>query len=384
MRILFVTGIFPPDIGGPATYVPLMAKALSKRGHEVQVLTTSEPADLRNDDSGFPFPVVRINRRLPLWRRTVAFTRAIVYHGREADVIYANGMHLEAVLANIFVRKPLVMKIVGDEAWERATRKGWTQDNFEDFQSKRQKLPAELNKRLRSWTVRRANKVIVPSEYLKRYVTGWGVAENRCMVIYNAAQFEEQNEVSSATQNRPAAEKVTRLITVGRLVPWKHVDLILAAISDLAHVSLMVVGEGPCREEWEQQAGTFGISGRVSFIGSVQKEEMAPLLRQHDIFVLASSYEGLPHIVLEAMAEGLAVVATAVGGTPEILEDGLNGLLIPANDRHTLQQALQRLTEDFELRRALARGGRSTVETKFSPRVMVDKTEVLLREVAKS
>jgi glycosyltransferase involved in cell wall biosynthesis len=385
MRILFVTGIFPPDIGGPATYVPLMAKALSKRGHEVQVLTTSEPADLRNDDSGFPFPVVRINRRLPLWRRTVAFTRAIVYHGREADVIYANGMHLEAVLANIFVRKPLVMKIVGDEAWERATRKGWTQDNFEDFQSKRQKLPAELNKRLRSWTVRRANKVIVPSEYLKRYVTGWGVAENRCVVVYNAVQVEEQDNAAINPENGIlTTEKVTHIITIGRLIPLRNLPLILEALVHLPETTLTVVGDGPCLSDWIEEANRLNLQERVRFIGAQQHGVVQKLLRQHDIFVLASSHEGFPHSILEAMAEGLVVVATAVGGTPEIIEDGVNGLLVPVNDRHALRQALRLVAEDLELRRALARGGRSTVETKFSPRVMVDKTEVLLREVAKS
>jgi len=358
-----------------------MAKALSKRGHEVQVLTTSEPADLRNDDSGLPFPVFRINRRLPLWRRTADFTRAIVYHGREADVIYANGMHLEAVLANIFIRKPLVMKIVGDEAWERATRKGWTTDNFEDFQKRMQKWPAELNKRLRAWTVRRADKVIVPSEYLKRYVTCWGVAENRCIVVYNAAHFEDQGEVSPATRNgHQDSREIIRLITVGRLIPLRNLPLILEALVHLPETTLTVVGDGPCLGEWIEEANRLNLRERVDFVGAQQHGVVQKLLRQHDIFVLASSHEGFPHSILEAMAEGLAVVATAVGGTPEIIEYGNNGLLFPANDRPALQRALTRVVEDADFRRTLAEQGRVTVETKFSITGMVDKTEAVLQE----
>ena len=120
MKVLIVTGIFPPDIGGPATYVPLIAKALRERGHQVTVLTTSEPENLRWDDSIYPFQVFRINRRQRIWLRSLKCVVEIFRLGRIADVIYANGIYFEAVIANKFLRKPLVMKIVGDEAWERS------------------------------------------------------------------------------------------------------------------------------------------------------------------------------------------------------------------------------------------------------------------------
>lgn len=122
MRILITTGIFPPDIGGPATYVPQIAKGLTERGHQVRVLTTSEPEYLNHNDGRYPFPVFRINRRVPLWYRPLYYMQHILHHGRDVDVIYDNGVFLETALANLWLRKPLVMKVVGDEAWERATR----------------------------------------------------------------------------------------------------------------------------------------------------------------------------------------------------------------------------------------------------------------------
>ncbi|WP_334110163.1 glycosyltransferase family 4 protein [Thermodesulfitimonas autotrophica] len=383
MTILIVTGIFPPDIGGPATYVPLIAGALASRGHQVKVLTTSEPEDLGYDDRQYPFPVVRLNRRLPLWRRTFTLIRLIIQHGREADLIYANGMYLETALANKLLRKPLVVKIVGDEAWERATRKGWTRDGFEEFQSKRQPWPAELNKWQRAWAIGQADRVIVPSRYLKRIVTQWGIPEERCAVVYNAVQTEN-SENTTCPENGPAIfQGKLRLVTVGRLIPLRNLPLILQAIARLPETTLTVIGDGPCFTEWLNQTEKLGLKNRVRFLGSQPSTAVRKLLRHHDIFVLASSHEGFPHSVLEAMEAELAVVATAVGGTPEVVEDGQNGLLVPPNDEEALYQALARLTNDTKLRNRLAQKGRKTVEAKFTTETMINKTEAVLEKAVK-
>ncbi|MEW6183379.1 MAG: glycosyltransferase family 4 protein [Bacillota bacterium] len=378
MEVLFVTGIFPPDIGGPATYVPVMAGALSERGHRVKVLTTSEPHDMKHDDGVFPFPVVRVNRRLPLLRRTVDFTRRVIRLGRDADVIYANGMHLECVLANIFVRKPLVMKIVGDEAWERATRKGWTTDGFDDFQNRRQKWPAELNKRLRSWVTRRADRVIAPSEYLKRNVVDWGVPEGNCIVVYNAV--EPPKAVAPAVI--PLITPV-KLVTVGRLVPWKHVDGIIGSLRSLTEAGLVLVGDGPERQRLERIAQAQGSIDRIYFTGQRSKDETQSLIAACNIFVLNSSYEGLPHVVVEAMQLGLPVVATAAGGTPEVIKDGETGLLIPPGDNNALSKALVLLIKDTDLRTRLAENAK-TVLKQFSYPFMVVETEQALMQAIKS
>ena len=373
LRILVVTGIFPPDIGGPATYVPLISGALAERGCKITVLTTSEPHDLTYDDSRYPFPVVRLNRRLSLWHRTPAFIRLIRRYGRDADVIYANGMHLEAALANKLLRKPLVMKIVGDEAWERASRKGWTGDSFEAFQVKRQAWPAELNKRIRAWAVRQADRVIVPSRYLKRIVSRWGVPEERCTVVYNAVAMPGNLQPGETPLKTPV-----KLITVGRLVPWKHVDMVIESLAHLKDAGLVVAGDGPERQRLEALAAAPGISGRVYFAGQRSKQETLALMAACDIFVLNSSYEGLPHVAVEALQLGLPVVAAAAGGTPEVVRNGENGLLIPPMDKKALQQALQTLCQKKVLRACLAESARQTAAT-FSLQNMLSATEEVLK-----
>ena len=378
MKILITTGIFPPDIGGPATYVPTIAKALTERGHTVTVLTTSEPEHLRWGDSIHPFPVIRMNRRQKIWKRLPNYVAQILRYGRTANVIYANGIYFETAIANKFLRKPLVMKIVGDEAWERSVRKGWTKDGFEDFQHNRQSWQAELFKRLRSWYVKQADKVIVPSRYLARWVARWGIPEERIVVIYNAV------EPLDGVKPFPISLKTSiKAITVGRLVPWKRIDQLLEALFQVPGLGLVVVGDGPERSRLEALAKRLSVSERVYFAGSQNKLETLMLMAACDFLVLNSTYEGLPHVVLEAMALGLPVVATAVGGTPEVVKDGETGILVPP-EGDGLIEALRRLVEDPEGRKAMAHAGQDWVRQQFSIEKMIQETESVLLECSKA
>jgi glycosyltransferase involved in cell wall biosynthesis len=373
MEILITTGIFPPDIGGPATYVPTIAKALAERGHQVTVLTTSEPENLQWDDSIYPFFVSRINRRQKIWLRSLKCVAEILRLGRAADVIYANGIYFEAAIASKFLRKPLVMKIVGDEAWERSVRRGWTKDNFEDFQQRCQSWQAELLKRHRSWVVRQANKVIVPSQYLGNWVVKWGVPAEKIAVIYNAVEISDKVEPLSIPLKTPV-----KAVTVGRLVPWKQVDGLIEALREIPELGLVVVGDGPERPRLERIAQELGVSGRVYFAGQRSKRETLSLMEACDLFVLNSTYEGLPHTVLEAMALGLPVIATALGGTPEVVRDGETGVLVHSENK-ALEEALRTLVTDEKARQRLGEKARKWVHECVNFEVMVTSTEKVLQ-----
>ena len=120
IKILIVTSIFPPDVGGPASYVPQIATALAEEEHRIILVTLSDQLD-HPDDSEYPFRVVRLPRRIfkPYrWWQTVW---TLFQLGRDADVLFVNGLAMEAALANVVLRKPMVQKVVGDLAWERAT-----------------------------------------------------------------------------------------------------------------------------------------------------------------------------------------------------------------------------------------------------------------------
>ena len=195
LRILVTTGIFPPDVGGPATYVPGMAEALAARGHEVTVVAPQERL--------VPSPITNPSYRLVRFQRArylryanffVELGRALVTILREArrcDVMFVNGLGLPAVLASRLVGKPMVVKVVGDGAWELAHARGWTTLDLDEFQKAR----GWWVRLLRWWhhqAARRARAVIVPSRYLARIVERWGVPASRVHVVYNAFNLPAQ------------------------------------------------------------------------------------------------------------------------------------------------------------------------------------------------
>jgi glycosyltransferase involved in cell wall biosynthesis len=375
MKVLVITGIFPPDIGGPATYVPQIAEALAKSGHEVIVVTLSDRLD--HDDTKYCFQVERLPRRtFKLWRWLCTIVKLIKL-GRVSDVLFVNGLAMEAAVANLFLRKPMVHKVVGDLAWERATTKGWVNDNFEDFQKRCYGLKIEALKALRSWWTRRADKVIVPSRYLAKWVVKWGVPEERITVIYNAVELPDKVEPMPVPLKTPV-----KAVTVGRLVPWKRVDGLLEALKGVPDLGLVVVGDGPERPWLEQLARELGVSDRVYFAGQRSKKEALGLMAACDLLVLNSTHEGLPHVVLEAMSLGLPVVATAVGGTPELVKDGETGVLVPVEDG-VLAIVLKRLVNDQQLCQALAQTARRWVHEQLSLERMVEQTEAIVLEAVR-
>jgi glycosyltransferase involved in cell wall biosynthesis len=373
MNVLMVTGIFPPDIGGPATYVPTMSSELVKRGHKLTVVTLSDRLD--HDDCSYNFPVHRIRRSLFKPLRVLFTVLGILREGRGAQVLYVNGLYLEAAIANYLLRKPMVQKIVGDWAWERATNNGWIKDNFEEFQIRKYAVKVELLKALRNFCVRRADTLIAPSEFLARAVAKWGVSAPKVFVVYNAV------EIPSWTRTTVPLRTRLNIVTVGRLVPWKQIDHLIEAVAEIDGAGLVVVGDGPERSRLEDLVRATKLTDRIYFAGQRSKEETLDLMTACDLFVLNSTYEGFPHVVLEAMCAGLPVVATAVGGTPELVRDGENGLLIAPNANGELSRTLMKLVSSLEQRQRLAAGGQETTH-RFQWSGMIEATEAALRACA--
>jgi glycosyltransferase involved in cell wall biosynthesis len=158
------------------------------------------------------------------------------------------------------------------------------------------------------------------------------------------------------------------LISVGRLTEAKDHPNLLAAVDLLRQggepVELVIVGEGELRPSLEAEIARRNLGTAVTLAGV--RTDPEHLLREADVFVLSSSREGFPVVVLEAMASGLPVVSTRVGGVSEILQDGENGMLVPPGDPGALAAAIRRLMTDSTLRASLGRRARETVASRFS------------------
>ncbi len=156
-----------------------------------------------------------------------------------------------------------------------------------------------------------------------------------------------------------------RIVVVGRLAPVKAVDDVLDAAARLAgrgvEVELVVIGDGPRRPDLERQAATLGLSARTTFVGALGAAQVADELARADVFVSASYAEGLPVSIMEAMAAGLPVVATQVGGVAELVETGVTGTLVRPGDVDQLAEAVGRLLADGDRRARLGAAGRRAV-----------------------
>lgn len=382
MKILITTGIFPPDIGGPASYVPAAAMGLSRRGHEVTVVTLADFPELKRDHQPEGYRVIRLDRELPWILRLIAAVAAIWREARKAEVVFAAGLAFEAALASKLARRPFVCKIVGDSAWERSVVRGWYRNGIEAFQTARKGMAHRLLDFMRAYPARAAKIVITPCVFLRRIVSRWA-PQARIAVIPNAcyaavtSSIPEQANAESSGPFKGRFNGVT-MITVCRLVPWKKVDELIGLVARTRNYRLIVVGDGPMFETWQTTARRLFLDDRVVFMGGLEQDKVLDVMSKADIFVLNSTYEGFPHVILEAAEAGIPVVAAACGGVPELVLHGQTGLLFAPGDIGALTRCLDRLDRDPELAYALALAARNRLDAEFSFNGMVARTESVL------
>lgn len=353
MRVLITSPIFPPDLGGPSTYVPSIGRFLTERGHEVQVVAfCSDP-----EPTGYPFPVISIPRGpLPV-RYLKAFWR-VLREAKDYDVVYVQEhLALLHVLAAKLRGVPVVIRIMVDGAWEISHRKGWIgDDTISEFQGKdygnwRVSLVRRLQRRWWGW----CKRIISCSDFLRNILVGtYGVDGDKVQRIFNAYHGPDPDSVTQTPLEARTAlglDPAKRyLLSINRLMGWKRVDGVIEALAELDEdVELLVCGDGDMEEAWKALARETGLADRVHFLGNVPHAKIPLYIRAADVFVLNSLYEGLSHTLLEVQALGTPIVASRVCGNPEVVVDGESGLLVDPRDSHELAAAVRKLLSDSAL-----------------------------------
>lgn len=290
-------------------------------------------------------------------------------------------IHMHGQRANYFV---WIMRRLYPRTWGRAalvaTVHGWVQDNF----VRRAVTWLELR------TLRECDHVITVSEQQRRTLLGLGFAPDRVSVVRPGIPYLAHGGHHDATpEERAEARRKwslpddTFVITaIGRLSTEKRFDLYLETCAALAkklpEARFLLVGGGKQEEVLRALAGTLGLGERVTFTGLTR--DMQSVYAATDLVMLTSDTEGTPHVLLEAMGSGIPVVATAVGGIPEFIQDGEQGLLVPQGDTRALVEAALSIQGDPALRARLVAGGRE-IAGQFTVERMVDGVERVYRSV---
>jgi len=225
-----------------------------------------------------------------------------------------------------------------------------------------------------------ADKIISVSEATKLWsIEKRGISPEKLVTIPYGVDLQRYN-LSPASKKRKELGVSTDTIlfgTVARLHKQKgHVYLIEAAkevVKEIPNVKFVFIGDGELREELEEQVNKLQIADYFLFLGF--RYDVNELLKTLDVFVLPSLYEGLPNVILEAMACGRSVIATSVDGSPEAIENNITGMLVPPRDPDSLKNAISRLAKDKKLRKTMGNQGRHRVEKYFSLRGQLEKFE---------
>ena len=378
IKLVIATGIYPPDIGGPASYSKLVAEKLSSVC-KVVVVTYSDILKSNNED----YKVVRVLRNENKIKRYIHYFLAVLSEikgaRKEKVIVYAQdpvSSGIPAFFASLFGRVEFYIKIVGDYAWEQGVQRCGIKDSLDEFQNKRYSFFVEFLKFAERFIAKKAKLVIVPSVYLKNIVLSWGVKEKNIEVIYNSYNSKRVDYKNDKKDDEIA------LISVGRLVPWKGfyelIEVFAELLDKFPNLKLKIVGDGPDRQRLEKLVAKLGLKNKVLFLGVLDKDSLFLEFQKSKIFVLNSSYEGFSHLILEAMDAQVPVLTTKVGGNVELIDDGVNGILIDIGNRSLLRKKLEELLQNQKLLDTLSKNAKESIK-KFNEDKMIQKLTKALK-----
>lgn len=353
LRVLHVGKFYPPSRGGMEKVLQLLCETASASIDSRVLVAGEQPITIHETMNGVPVTrvaslarvgAVAICPSFPYWLRKV-----------EADVTVVHEPNPVALVAHAIARpsSPVIL-------WFHAevVRPAWRYQVF-----------------YRPFLVRmlrRARRIVVSSPSLVEHASELQPYRHKCVVVPFAVEpckHALTNEIAARVLALKSEAQQGRLVLfVGRLVPYKGVDVLLRAVAGV-NAHLVVVGEGPSRVQLERLASALDLSDRVRFTGNASEAELTALYNACDLLVLPSvtQAEAFGMVQLEAMACGKPVISTDLPtGVPWVNQDGITGLVVPPGDVSALAAAMRSLVEDPDRRARMGAAGRRRVETEFS------------------
>jgi glycosyltransferase involved in cell wall biosynthesis len=355
-RVLHVAKV--AGISGAENHLLLLLPGLRERGFDVRLVMLHEDEPGARDfasqleEAGIPVERMRLPRALDprAFARLVRFVRRVRPTILHTHLVHAD---FQGLPAGRLARVPVLVS---------------TKHGFNPFRGDRVFAAADRA------VARLADVHIAISAGLARYLA----ASER----FDEADFEVVHYGIEPGPSPPPLPGVPRLAIVGRLIPIKGHEVLLRALatvgSDLPEVKLEIAGEGPLEQELRASVVRLGLDDRVSFLGRVAPA--APVFEGAEIVVVPSFGEGFGMVALEAMERGRPVIASAVGGLPEIVEDARTGLVVPPGDAEALAAGIRELATDRGRAAAMGAAGRARALEEFSQSRCTDRIEALYRE----
>jgi len=395
MRITILTGVFPPDIGGPAIYTQKLTEELVKRGVGVAIITYADSGVLKSQipNSKFQahcshtanskFQIVKISKKYPKGLRHLLYLWQVLRLAKDSDVLYAQNLFsvgIPGLIVSKILRKKVVVKIVGNYAWEQSITRGWFKGGIEEFR-KSDGLRAQFLKKIQGMLAKQASLVIVPCQYLKKIVKEWGVPEEKLRVIYNAPEDLPILNITKQEAQEEIGLEGNIILSIGRLDPWKGFSCLIEVVDELIkegqNLKLLIIGEGTEKKNLESQIKNLGLESNIKLIGKVIHQNLSLYFKAADIFILNSAQEGFSHVILEAMQQGVPIITTSVGGNPELIESGFNGILVEYNNKQQIKETIVKILNDKNLQAKFINNSKLKIQNFTWKKLVEELSEVL-------
>ena len=364
MRILITSGVFPPDIGGPATYIPQLSRDLFLAGHQVVVITLGarDCIDLTAD-----YKVIKIGRDRNILFRVVKTLMLIVKELRNSDSFFSNGLYIESGIALALSSKKSVsvVKIVGDPVWERLRNRKKTNLSLTEFISRKSNSGSFILRKIYNWSWSKFDVATSPSKELCDFIEE-NIRSLKCIHIPNGVEISKTRNLSNEFD----------LVTVSRLVNWKNLDIVIRVVAKL-NLSLLVVGDGPDFGRLQELAKQ--LEAKVTFTGQITGTNSLIAMNRARIFVQISDYEGLSFSLLEAMSLGLVPIVSNIPGNISVISNMHNGLIINI-DEESLEKAINLVFSDSGLSEMISRNAILEISEKYNGKTQRSKVIELLRK----
>lgn len=324
MKTILISGIYKPDIGGPATFIPKLASKLIHKNHKVKVITLRDSSSVEIIEA---WPIEYVIRNQNLVSRFIKTSFVILKNGLSFDCIFANGLFQESAIANLFLRVHSVAKVSGDPVWERATNKGRTNLSRIEFNKSKLGMFIGMQRLFLRWSLNRFDIITCPSKELQSLILNWGV-KREIKVIPNGISPIDLMPVS----------KVFDVITISRLVKLKNLDKLIVACARTKS-RLAIVGSGP---EFEYLTNLKNkLNADVTFLGQLNEDEILDYLNKSKIFALVSDSEGLSFALLQAMACGIPSIVSNIQGNTDVVDNHQEGLIIDLDIEYSIDRAIE-------------------------------------------
>jgi glycosyltransferase involved in cell wall biosynthesis len=361
MKFLLISGIYRPEIGGPATYLPTLAKALIEQSYQVEVITLKNSSAPAHSEA---WPVNYITRDQNLLLRFIKTVMLIIRKAKSAEYIFSNGLIQETAIALLFFKRKSVAKVVDDPVWFRAVRNKESSLDIIKFNNSNLNFKHRLLRVLIRWSLNRFDVITCPSIQLKKIIGNWGVHKPIVFI---------PNGVSLVPITRPGSD--FDLVTVCRLISLKNIDKIIRA-SAQTNVSVAVVGSGP--EEYKLRELAISIGAKVTFFGKLEKTEVNKILLRSKVYLNLSDHEGLSFSLLEAMSYGLPSIVSNIQGNTNVITDRRDGIVVDIKNENQLINAIKALMDSESTRLEYGLAARSKIESDYLEEIQIGKVIDLL------